>query len=421
MITPGKSVLVSEIWVDREARQRRELTNIEPLMESIQKRGLINPITITHDNQLIAGERRFTAVSRLGWTHVDVRYVEDLDPAELQMLELEENIRRENITWQEEALAYETYHKLKLSLNPEWSQSKTAEDLGVSPQKLGDKLALAQELNNGNTKIAALPAASTALNIVRRAKERERTSTLKQVAAIVAPDTAEPALPIAPLYNLDFCEWAETYSGVKFNFIHCDFPYGINASNQKQGNNTALYGEYSDGFNVFEKLLDSFEANQENFVAENSHMIFWFSIEFYQYVFNRLTKMGWKVNPFPLIWFKTDNTGLLPDPNRGPRRVYETAFFCTRNERFIISAVGNAVGWPGRDKEIHMSEKPVGMLKHFFRMVCDTNTVFLDPTCGSGNSVKTALELKANHAIGLEINPEFHARAVEHFFDEPEL
>jgi DNA modification methylase len=145
--------------------------------------------------------------------------------------------------------------------------------------------------------------------------------------------------------------------------------------------------------------------------------MFWFSMDYYQETFDRLTKMGWKVNRFPLIWMKDDNTGILPDANRGPRRIYETAFFASRGDRKIVRAKSNAFSWAGKDKSIHMSEKPVPMLKHFMEMFVDEYSFVLDPTAGSANSLKAATVLGAGRVLGLERDEEFYNRAKEAYFN----
>jgi len=146
--------------------------------------------------------------------------------------------------------------------------------------------------------------------------------------------------------------------------------------------------------------------NQDNFIAPSAHLIFWFSMDFYTETRTKIQAAGWTVDPFPLTWFKIDNTGMLPDANRGPRRVYETALFCTRGDRKIVRAVGNCCA-AGVTKTYHMSEKPTAVVGHFFRMLVDETTVMLDPTCGSGNAVKMAEELGADWSLGLEINPDY--------------
>lgn len=125
-----------------------------------------------------------------------------------------------------------------------------------------------------------------------------------------------------------------------------------------------------------------------------------------------LERMGWSINPLPLVWVKSDGVGILPDPERGPRQIYETCFFGARGDRKIVGAVANAYSAPTvRDK--HMSEKPEPMLRHFFRMFVDQNTVMLDPTCGSGSALRAAESLGASFVLGLEINEEFAGRARE--------
>jgi DNA modification methylase len=125
--------------------------------------------------------------------------------------------------------------------------------------------------------------------------------------------------------------------------------------------------------------------------------------------------MGWKVNPFPLIWHKNDNTGIAPDPQRWPRRTYETALVASRGDRKLTS-VGprsNSFSFPGsRDNAIHISEKPQPVLRHFLSMFCDEYSIVLDPTAGSGNAVKVAEELGAMSVLGLEMSTEFYDVAV---------
>jgi ParB-like chromosome segregation protein Spo0J len=59
---------IDNITVDRAVRQRRQLTNIDQLADSISRTGLINPIVVDKGGNLIAGERRLEACRNLGWT-----------------------------------------------------------------------------------------------------------------------------------------------------------------------------------------------------------------------------------------------------------------------------------------------------------------------------------------------------------------
>jgi ParB-like chromosome segregation protein Spo0J len=80
-------------------RHRRDLGDIDALARSIDEMGLINPITLTHDARLIAGERRLAAARKLGWESIPARWVSTLDDvAERLKVERDENICRKDMT-----------------------------------------------------------------------------------------------------------------------------------------------------------------------------------------------------------------------------------------------------------------------------------------------------------------------------------
>ena len=58
-----------------------------------------------------------------------------------------------------------------------------------------------------------------------------------------------------------------------------------------------------------------------------------------------------------------------------------------------------------------MSVKPQSMLQHFLSMLVDGTSAILDPTCGSGSSIRAAQALGAASALGLELNPSFATTA----------
>jgi hypothetical protein len=139
--------------------------------------------------------------------------------------------------------------------------------------------------------------------------------------------------------------------------------------------------------------------------------MFWFSMRYYSDTMDHFANHSdFTIDPFPLLWLKSDGVGLLPDPQRGPRRIYETCFFGARGDRKIVSSVGNAYAAP-TDGRQHVSVKPEPVLRHFFRMFIDENSTVLDPTCGSGSALRAAESLGAAHILGLELDPEFTERA----------
>lgn len=220
-----------------------------------------------------------------------------------------------------------------------------------------------------------------------------------------------PALIAAPrpesILLEDFIEWSEAYSGPRFNFIHCDFPYGANVFGGPQSGRDK-WTTYDDNPDVYWALIRAFCKNRDKFMLPSAHLMFWYSIDFHSDTIKLFSELAPELsfNPKPLIWTKSDNVGIISDPQRGPRHVYETCLFASREDRRVIQSISDSYACP-TDKAWHPSTKPVPMLSHFMRMFVDEHTEMLDPTCGSGSSLRAAEALGAKRVLGLERDAEF--------------
>lgn len=397
---------IASIIINREERQRRALDpiHISALSESISKRGLIHPPVIRRDGTLVVGECRVEAVRDLGWTHIPIQYIDELDDRVLRAVELEENVRRKNLEWKEECLAVKEYHDLKHAEEPDWTTEATGDELGYARRQVTERITIAEEILKGNARVTAAPKMSTASGIVRRAVDRAKTSALVAIGEAIAPQVAAD-----PIITADFLKWAPAYIGPKFNFIHCDFPYGIGADKFVQGA-APTHGGYDDTEDTYFNLISCLLRNLDSLCDESCHFMFWFSMHHYSSTRDRFNSAGISLDPFPLIWMKSDNIGIIPDPERGPRRIYETAFFGSRGDRKIVASTSNAIAEPSERSE-HMSIKPEKVLRQFFKMFVDSSTTMLDPSCGSASSLRAATGMGARSVLGLEINPEFADRA----------
>ena len=76
-------------------RIRKDLGDLSLLKKSIEKYGLLHPIIINKNNELVSGERRLTAVKELGWEDIDV-IVRELSYKEALNIELTENTTRKD-------------------------------------------------------------------------------------------------------------------------------------------------------------------------------------------------------------------------------------------------------------------------------------------------------------------------------------
>ena len=79
-------------------RVRDEYGDMQALADSIREHGLLHPIVVDSDYNLIAGCRRLLACERIGLREIEAKVLEDISEKELRILELEENIRRKDLT-----------------------------------------------------------------------------------------------------------------------------------------------------------------------------------------------------------------------------------------------------------------------------------------------------------------------------------
>lgn len=399
------TIPLSEVLVHRDARTRRKLYegSISDLADSIKRLGLIHPIVLDRNHVLVAGETRLMACKRLGWASIPFQYSDTLEENELLGIELEENVKRTDLDWKDKCDALMRYHNLQKATHTKWVLSDTAKAVGYSIKSIHDMLHVAEALESGDEKVLGTSRYSTAVNLLARAKERSETdaiSAIKETAQV--PETAE-------ILVADFHEWAPSYAGRPFNLLHIDFPYGLDF--QDSGFTSGVVtGHYEDSEDVYWALLSTLLDNIDSLTGESCHLIFWFSMKFYQKTLEQL-RTQWEVNPVPLVWHKSDNKGIIPRPSFDPRHVYETAFFASRGERKIIQPVADLFSGPTEKIADHASEKSETMLKHFFRMVVDSNTRLLDPTAGSASALRAAKAMRAASVLGLEQNEVFAADA----------
>lgn len=380
-----------------QERQRkvRSSDHIASLANSIKELGLIHPIVITRDHILVAGECRLQAVQSLGWTAIPAQYQDEIADWVLYGIELEENIKREDLDWRDRTRAIVRYHELRCERDPTWSQSKTAEAIGLSQPAIQSHLKVAANLSD--PAVAGAATFETARNTARRLEERRQAD---------ANSAHNGVIHTSPIQIADFNEWALHYEGPKFNLIHCDFPYGIEA-HKSAGQNSALDVKYDDSPEMFWQLLKTLAVHLDNFCTESAHIIFWFSPTHYCQTWENLKLLsGFRFDEHPLIWQRGENEGIAPDPSRRPRRVYEMAFFGWRGDRKIIRTKSNIVMAP-TERARHPHEKSEAALIHFFEMCVDGNTRLFDPTCGSGSALRAARALGAKDILGLETNEEY--------------
>ncbi|MCF7927717.1 MAG: ParB/RepB/Spo0J family partition protein [Spirochaetales bacterium] len=105
------NVQIDEIIMKR--RVRHDMGNINGLVESIRRYGLMNPIVLNTNKELIAGHRRLQAVKQLGWKSIPALIVNTEDTADKLEMELEENVQRKELTPEEISEGYNRLERLR--------------------------------------------------------------------------------------------------------------------------------------------------------------------------------------------------------------------------------------------------------------------------------------------------------------------
>lgn len=67
---------ISKLHAHPENHRIYTAQDLSELEHSLMTYGQLEPLAVTKTNRIISGHRRFTAMSNLGWTDVDVRIVE---------------------------------------------------------------------------------------------------------------------------------------------------------------------------------------------------------------------------------------------------------------------------------------------------------------------------------------------------------
>lgn len=112
---------------------------LDELCQSIRTHGVIQPIVVRVRNskyEIVAGERRFRAVQKLGLSTMPV-IVREMNDSQAASIALIENLQREGLTAIEEAAAYQKLMELH-----DLTQESLAQRIGKSQSTIANKIRL---------------------------------------------------------------------------------------------------------------------------------------------------------------------------------------------------------------------------------------------------------------------------------------
>lgn len=467
---PTIKVKLSQIKVGE--RLRKDLGDIDALAESIKEEGLIHPPTIDHNYRLVAGGRRMAAIQKLGWESVPVYFLEVLDDSHLRRLEVEENVRRKQMNWQEKCLGVHAVHVANLETNFKWTVRLTGEMLGVTGAHISANAQVARALKKQpkDEEVWQCDSFAEALKLLLRRKEeqitaelasRGRTTTKKQkkpskvlgevdlddlskgagvtpadvgidgMFGVVDPAAAvdSTALPeqeaeedvqTIDLNEFLFCGDAlDHMQSMQDEMVHSvisDLPYGIDMGNLAQSNNKMRIETTAAEHDVEENLAFIKLAIPEFYriLKSNGFAVLWMDQTHFDKIVTWATAAGFKVQRWALIWAKTH-----PCKNQAAQynftKNYETAYVLRKGDAMLQEPQTKSV-WLGsfedEDKVCqHPFAKPIKLWQWLMRAVLRPGDTYYDPCAGCGSSVLAGITA-GFHPIACELKPEHYNQLI---------
>lgn len=457
-LIPRQSLIIAP----NRQRQEFEAQAMEDLRASIEERGLMHPIVIRETPAgpvLVAGERRLKSIDDLwalggtlrcdGMTipegQLPVVTLGQLSLLEAEEAELDENLRRKDLTWQEHAEATARLHNLRQAqadltnvrlvaeaesrgeVPPKLetqSYANTAEEIlgkstGSAQDAIRKEILVAKHL--GNPEVAKAKSADEAFKILKRQEERE-----KNIAHAAAIGTSFSASQHQLLQGdcLEFM--SDPSNAARFDVILTDPPYGMGADSFGDGGNGRMANSehhYDDSEESWLKLMSRWIPLTIAVTKPQSHLYVFCDIDKFHSLRSWLKAAGWYVFRTPLINHK-QNSGRVPLPEHGPRRQYEIILYAFRGDKRVNQIYPDVISVAGDDNLTHGAQKPVALFSNLLSRSVRAGDEILDCFVGSGTIFPAANILKCR-ATGLELNPEYYSIAAKRLAgliaDEPAL
>jgi len=419
-------------------RQRQEFdpAALQDLVTSIEERGLLHPPVLRDESgvwTLVAGERRMKAIAQIwelgGSFRCDNQEVPagempftnlgDLSDLEAEEAELDENLKRKDLTWQEHAAAVARLHRLRQGQQVEkavklqtplvaQTYADTALELlgkseGAYQDQIRKEIIVSKHL--ANPAIAKAKSADEAFKILK--KQEESAKNVELARTVGASFNAD----LHTLLNVDCLDYMTTAADLpeaeKFDVILTDPPYGMGADNfgDAGGKLTGIEHRYDDSPEHFTKLMTAWSKLSYNVVKAQAHAYVFCDIDKFHELKALMQAAGWYVFRTPLINHKM-NSGRVPLPDQGPRRQYEIILYAIKGKKQTTHIYPDVISTSADENFSHGAQKPVALYQNLLQRSVRPGDRVLDTFAGSGTIFEAANGFKCS-ATGTELNPEY--------------
>lgn len=412
-------------------RQRVKVNEakLHELATSISAHGLMNPVVICPldrvrfpdapqhcEFQLVAGYRRMLAHGILKWRLIPCTFRDDVtDRLEQEEMELDENLLRENLSWQEEIAAKKRIYEIRSKKYGEGVR-EVAEHISESKSETWEDIRLAKaieavpDLGNAKNKTQA----QNKLRLLMRRQDLTLKAAELQMEAAKTTPTAEQE-DIA--YKVKLGDCLQIVKGWADGCLKCvitDPPYGINldeGETKKGSPHPTIY--HDDTYDIMD-LTAMMVREAYRLLGDNTHAYFFFDIKQYTRVFKMLSDAGFTVDPIPLLWVKP-GPGQVNHPDSRWGSGYEACFFCRKGNRALLrQGQSNVLAHDPvpSNRKIHPVEKPVSLLRQLIETSTAPGETVADFFGGSGSLGEAAIQTGRNFLL-CEKDPAYHAGIVE--------
>lgn len=418
---PGK-VIVSE------GRRRKHFDRISSLSleNSIKEIGQFVPGICSRNEQgvlvLVAGERRLRSCISLG---IDFKYslLEEVDdPLVLEEIELEENIQRDNFTWQEEVEAKERLHVIKQKRygitqpgqRGGHTIENTATQLGETKGLVSQDIELAYWAKNV-PEVQHARNKSEAKKIVKRFKEAlRRQDALKEAQEGKGESACKEGVVQTPEGLLrDFAKRAllgefpsvlpRCANEQSFDVVIFDPPWGVALEVVTKGREGEGSTQgYEDSPEQFINLIRGWlEALYER-MSTDSHLYLFFGIIYHELIYQTLESVGFTTNRMPLFWHKV-GAHTTRTPEVWPGRCYEAIAYARKGNKSLAKrGAPDIICTPlvgSKLRGSHPSTKHPSLYVELLERSCAPGDRVLDPMSGSGMFGVACEHLSLTHSL----------------------
>lgn len=407
-----QTILLKYIKVGKRFRKEHDVD--DTFVNSIREKGIIQPITLNQNLELMAGGRRYLGSILAGKKDIPALIRDTSDELDLREIELMENMNRKEMRWDEKVALVKRIHNLYLEKDPTWNGRKTAEAINKSIGGVSDALSMANSLEQ----IPDLSKAKTekdAKKVIERITKKEIVKTLRKEQEKRMEITGKSQIALASrdfqigdafeeLQGLiDMYKDMNTISSIKF--MEVDPPYAVDIQSTRKST-TIRDGKEMDEYNEIDKeeyptFLAKLCPLLYKLMSSDSWCIFWFGEAWQAHVSTALQDAGFKIG-LPAIWVK--NRGQTNRPNLLLANCYEAFFPCRKGNPTLHSpGHSNVFQYPTISNRYHPTQRPIELMEDILQTFALPGDIVCIPFLGSGATLKAVYKQNMN-GFGWDLN-----------------